>query len=59
MRKVTITSCNWVDYVGEEGRIPNAAWVYGTVKPGYERTRDRYGFYPNDRARSYARVRAA
>lgn len=49
--------CNWVDYVGEEGRIPNVAWVYEGIKPGYERIRGRYGFYSSDRAGTYARVR--
>ncbi len=52
-------TCYWVDYVGDEGRIHDVAWVYDEPKPGYERIKSRYGFYGNDRAGTYARVRPA
>jgi len=39
--------CNWVDYVGPDGRtVPDVAWVYPKVKPGHEQIQGRYGFYP-------------
>lgn len=50
-------TCNWVDYVGEEGRINDVAWVYGRPLAGYEQIAERYAFYANDRAGTYARVR--
>ena len=49
-------TCNWVDYVGEEGRIPEVAWIYGDPLPGYERIKDRYGLYGTPRAGTYGRV---
>jgi uncharacterized protein (DUF427 family) len=52
-------TCNWVDYVGWEGRIHDVAWVYPSPKSGYERIAGRYGFYATDRAGTYARVQPA
>ncbi len=49
--------CFWVDYVGFEGRIHDVAWVYREPKPGYEKIAGRYGFYANDRAGTYPRVK--
>ena len=38
-------TCNWVDYVGPDGRIvKDVAWVYPKVKPGHELIQGRYGF---------------
>ncbi|MFN2433263.1 MAG: DUF427 domain-containing protein [Gemmatimonadota bacterium] len=49
-------TCRWVDYVGEEGRIPQVAWICVDPLPGYEAIRGRYGFYPTTRAGTMARV---
>lgn len=44
-------TCNWVDYVGPDGRVAkDVAWVYPTTKPGHERIAGRYGFYAGRRA---------
>jgi uncharacterized protein (DUF427 family) len=50
-------TCNWVDYEGFEGHIRDVAWVYPEAMEGYERIAGRYGFYPDGRAGTYARVR--
>lgn len=43
-------TCNWVDYVGPDGRtVKDVAWVYPQVKPGHEKIRGRYGFYAGRR----------
>jgi uncharacterized protein (DUF427 family) len=43
-------TCNWVDYVGADGRIvKDVAWVYPKVKPGHEAIEGRYGFYAGTR----------
>jgi uncharacterized protein (DUF427 family) len=43
-------TCNWVDYVGPDGRtVPDVAWVYPKVKPGHEVIEGRYGFYAGTR----------
>jgi uncharacterized protein (DUF427 family) len=43
-------TCNWVDYVGPDGRIVrDVAWVYPKVKPGHEVIEGRYGFYAGSR----------
>jgi uncharacterized protein (DUF427 family) len=43
-------TCNWVDYVGPEGRIvKDVAWIYPKVKPGHELIAGRYGFYAGSR----------
>jgi len=43
-------TCNWVDYVGPDGRtVRDVAWIYPEVKPGHERIRGRYGFYAGSR----------
>jgi uncharacterized protein (DUF427 family) len=43
-------TCNWVDYVGPDGRTtPDVAWVYPSPKPGHEVIRGRYGFYAGAR----------
>jgi uncharacterized protein (DUF427 family) len=43
-------TCNWVDYVGPDGRtVRDVAWVYPEVKPGHELIRGRYGFYAGSR----------
>ncbi len=43
-------TCNWIDYVGPDGRIVNGvAWVYPKVKPGHEVIQGRYGFYAGSR----------
>jgi uncharacterized protein (DUF427 family) len=48
-------TCNWVDYVGEDGRIvKDVAWVYPDVKPGHELIRGRYGFYSGSRGATRA-----
>jgi uncharacterized protein (DUF427 family) len=40
-------TCNWVDYVGADGRmVRDVAWFYPSVKPGHEQIQGRYGFYP-------------
>ena len=52
-------TCRWVDFVGEEGRIPQVAWVYRDPLPGYERIDGRYGFYGSSRAGTFARVKPA
>jgi uncharacterized protein (DUF427 family) len=39
-------TCNWVDYVGADGRtVRDVAWLYPSVKPGHETIQGRYGFY--------------
>jgi uncharacterized protein (DUF427 family) len=39
-------TCNWVDFVGTDGQtVPDVAWVYPRVKPGYEVIQGRFGFY--------------
>jgi uncharacterized protein (DUF427 family) len=44
-------TCNWVDYVGPDGRtVRDVAWVYPNVKPGHELIQGRYGFYAGNRA---------
>ena len=43
-------TCNWVDYVGNDGRIvKDVAWVYPQVKAGHEAIQGRYGFYAGSR----------
>ena len=43
-------TCNWVDYVGPDGRtVRDVAWVYPKVKPGHEVIQGRYGFYAGSR----------
>ena len=43
-------TCNWVDYVGPDGRtVRDVAWVYPQVKPGHEVIEGRYGFYAGSR----------
>jgi uncharacterized protein (DUF427 family) len=43
-------TCNWVDYVGPDGRtVRDVAWVYPQVKPGHELIQGRYGFYAGSR----------
>jgi uncharacterized protein (DUF427 family) len=43
-------TCNWVDYVGTDGRtVKDVAWVYPKVKPGHEAIEGRYGFYAGTR----------
>src|SRR5262245_22694014 len=43
-------TCNWVDYVGSDGRtIKDVAWVYPEVNSGHELIRGRYGFYAGGR----------
>lgn len=43
-------TCNWVDYVGPDGRtIKDVAWFYPEVKAGHELIRGRYGFYTGSR----------
>ncbi len=43
-------TCNWVDYVGSDGRtIKDVAWVYPRVKAGHEAIQGRYGFYAGSR----------
>jgi uncharacterized protein (DUF427 family) len=43
-------TCNWVDYVGPDGRtVRDVAWVYPKVKPGHEVVEGRYGFYAGTR----------
>ena len=43
-------TCNWVDYVGPDGRtVRDVAWVYPEVKPGHELIRGRFGFYSGSR----------
>ena len=43
-------TCNWVDYVGPDGRtVANVAWVYPAVKAGHELIKGRYGFYAGRR----------
>ncbi len=43
-------TCNWVDYVGPDGRtVRDVAWVYYKVKPGHEQIEGRYGFYAGSR----------
>ena len=43
-------TCNWVDYVGPDGRtVKDVAWVYPEVKAGHELIRGRYGFYAGSR----------
>lgn len=44
-------TCNWVDYVGPDGRLAkDVAWVYPTTKPGHEQIAGRYGFYSGRRS---------
>ncbi len=39
-------TCNWVDYVGPDGRtVKDVAWVYPKTKPGYEQIAGRFAFY--------------
>jgi uncharacterized protein (DUF427 family) len=52
-------TCHWVDYVGPGGSARDVAWVYGDPKPGYEKIRGRFGFYPARRAATVARVEHA
>ncbi len=43
-------TCNYVDYVGPDGRIVrDVAWVYPSVKRGHELIQGRYGFYAGNR----------
>lgn len=43
-------TCNWVDYVGPDGRtVRDVAWVYPKVKPGHEVIEGCYGFYAGSR----------
>ena len=43
-------TCNWVDYVGPDGRtVQDVGWVYPEVKAGHELIRGRYGFYAGSR----------
>jgi uncharacterized protein (DUF427 family) len=43
-------TCNWVDYVGPDGRsVRDVAWVYPEVKAGHELIKGRYGFYAGNR----------
>jgi uncharacterized protein (DUF427 family) len=43
-------TCNWVDYVGPDGRtVKDVAWVYPKVKPGHEKIQGRFGFYAGRR----------
>ncbi len=43
-------TCNWVDYVGPDGRrARDVAWVYPKTKPGHESIQGRYGFYAGSR----------
>jgi uncharacterized protein (DUF427 family) len=43
-------TCNWVDYVGPDGRtVRDVAWVYPKAKPGHELIAGRYGFYAGSR----------
>jgi uncharacterized protein (DUF427 family) len=44
-------TCNWVDYVGPDGRtVRDVAWIYPQVKPGHEVIEGRFGFYAGTRA---------
>ena len=43
-------TCNWVDYVGADGRtVEDVAWVYPQTKAGHEAIAGRYGFYAGAR----------
>jgi uncharacterized protein (DUF427 family) len=43
-------TCNWVDYVGPDGRtVKDVAWVYPDPRAGHEVIRGRYGFYAGRR----------
>jgi uncharacterized protein (DUF427 family) len=43
-------TCNWVDYVGPDGRtVRDVAWIYPQVKAGHEVIQGRYGFYAGSR----------
>ncbi len=43
-------TCNWVDYVGPDGRtVEDVAWVYPKVRAGHELIQGRYGFYAGNR----------
>jgi uncharacterized protein (DUF427 family) len=43
-------TCNWVDYVGQDGRtVKDVAWVYPKVNAGHELIQGRYGFYAGTR----------
>lgn len=43
-------TCNWVDYVGTDGRtVQDVAWVYPTPKAGHEVIKGRFGFYASAR----------
>jgi uncharacterized protein (DUF427 family) len=43
-------TCNWVDYVGPDGRtVRDVAWIYPQVKAGHELIQGRYGFYAGTR----------
>jgi uncharacterized protein (DUF427 family) len=43
-------TCNWVDYVGSDGRtVRDVAWFYPKTKPGHEVIEGRYGFYAGSR----------
>ncbi len=43
-------TCNWVDFVGADGRsVKDVAWVYPEVKLGHEIIKGRFGFYPGNR----------
>lgn len=43
-------TCFWIDLETPEATVRDVAWVYNTPKPGYERIKDRIGFYPGARA---------
>jgi uncharacterized protein (DUF427 family) len=48
-------TCNWVDYVGTDGRtVQDVAWVYPTVKAGHELIQGRFGFYAGSRGATRA-----
>lgn len=38
-------TCFWIDLETPAGIQRDAAWVYTVIKPGYERIKDRIGFY--------------
>jgi uncharacterized protein (DUF427 family) len=43
-------TCNWVDYVGPDGKtVKDVAWLYPSPKAGHEVIKDRYGFYAGSR----------
>jgi uncharacterized protein (DUF427 family) len=48
-------TCNWVDYVGPDGRtVKDVAWVYPKVKAGHELIQGRFGFYAGTRGATRA-----